>query len=340
MNIGIRAISYYLPEKRLSNEELSALYPTWTADKILKKTGISSRHIANQEECVSDMAERAARRLFSENSISPEEIDYVILVTETPDHQLPPTACLLQERLKIPSDAGALDINLGCSGYIYGLQVARSLVASQEASRVLLLTGEMYSKHIHKMDKSTRTIFGDGATASLITAGDSVSAIQGIVVGTNGKGYRHLIIPSGGGRLARSEATGQVFADEDGSIRSQDHLYMNGPEILLFTMKVVPKLVEQVLKKNKLTMGEIDWFVFHQANAFILQELRKKLKISEEKFIIDMEDVGNTVSSTIPLALKRQVDLGRFHRGEQILLAGFGVGLSWGGTVIKMGDCL
>lgn len=340
MNVGIRAISYYLPQKQLSNNELAALYPTWTSDKIFNKTGIASRHIADTEECVSDMAERAARRLFSEGSISPEEIDYVILVTETPDHQLPPTACLLQDRLGIPPHAGALDVNLGCSGYIYGLQLAKSLVAAQEANRVLLLTGETYSKHIHEMDKSTRTIFGDGATASLITTGDSVSAIQRIEVGTNGKGYQHLIIPAGGGRLARSEATGVVSIDEDGSMRSQDYLYMNGPEILLFTMKVVPKLVAQILEKNKLTMDEIDWFVFHQANTFILKELRKKLKIPEEKFIVDMEDVGNTVSSTIPLVLKRQADIGRFHRGDRLLLAGFGVGLSWGGTVIRMGDYL
>lgn len=341
MKVGIHSIEYYLPEKTLENEALAALYPSWTPDKILSKTGIRSRHVASDGECVSDMAERAAKKLFATQKIDPSEIDFMILVTENPDYTLPPTACILQNRLGIPMTSGAIDVNLGCSGFIYGLKLSKALVTSSESKNVLLITGDLYSKKINPMDKSTRTLFGDAATATLITAGDTVSEIGMFDIGTNGEGYKHFIIPSGGTRLPKSPETGVVKTDEDGGMRSMDDIYMNGPEIMLFSIDMVPKNVINVLKLHNLVLDDIDWFIFHQANQYILDYLRKKIGIPTEKFIIDMEDLGNTVSSTIPLALKRTFDHSKsFKKGNRILLVGFGVGLSWGATIIKFGERL
>lgn len=341
MRIGIHSIEYYLPEKTLENEALAALYPSWTPEKILSKTGIRSRHVASDGECVSDMAERAAKKLFSANKINPDTIDFMILVTENPDYILPPTSCILQNRLGLPMESGAIDINLGCSGFVYGLKLAKALVSSGESKNVLLITGDLYSKKINPMDKSTRTLFGDAATAALITTGDDVSEIGIFDIGTNGEGYNHLIIPSGGSKLPKSSETAIVNTYEDGSMRSLDDIYMNGPEIMLFSIDMVPKNVNNVLKQQDLVLNNIDWFVFHQANQYILDYLRKKIGIPKEKFIIDMEDLGNTVSSTIPLALKRTWDREKsFKKGDKIMLVGFGVGLSWGATIIEFGGKL
>ncbi|MCQ4814654.1 3-oxoacyl-ACP synthase III family protein [Cloacibacillus evryensis] len=341
MKIGIHSIEYYLPEHILENMTLAALYPEWTAEKILSKTGIRSRHIASESECVSDITEKAAKKLFSAHNIDSSDIDFLILITENPDYILPPTSCILQDRLGLSVKSGAIDVNLGCSGFVYGLKLAKALIASGESKNLLLLTGDMYSKRINPMDKSTRTLFGDAATASLITTGEDVSEIRSFDIGTNGGGYNHLIIPSGGIRLSKNSETGIVKTEEDGSMRSMDDIYMNGPEIMLFSIEMVPQNVANVLRLHNLTLGDIDWFVFHQANQYILNYLRKKIKIPEEKFIIEMEDVGNTVSSTIPLALKRSYEHGsRFKKGDKIMLVGFGVGLSWGATIIEFGGKL
>lgn len=341
MQPGIQFIEYYLPTQTLSNESLTKLYPEWTADKIFSKTGIRSRHIAAPQECVSDMAEKAARKLFSQHNISPQSIDFLILVTENPDYILPPTSCILHGRLGLPLAAGAIDINLGCSGYIYGLKLAKSLVSSNEAQNILLITGDVYSKRINSMDKSARTIFGDAATASLITTENNVSEIGIFDVGTDGSGFSHFIIPAGGTRLPINTNTSIEQMDDGGNIRSMNDIYMNGPEIMFFSIDTLPQTVNNILTKHNLKLEDINWFVFHQANRYILQYLQKKIRIPEEKFIIDLEDIGNTVSSSIPVALKRiQEKQTLFKKNDLIMLVGFGVGLSWGATIIKFGGRL
>lgn len=338
MQPGIQFIEYYLPTQTLSNESLAKLYPEWTADKIFNKTGIRSRHIAAQQECVSDMAEKAVRKLFSQQDINPQAIDFIILITENPDYILPPTACILHDRLGLPSTVGAIDVNLGCSGYIYGLKLAKSLLLSKEAQNILLITGDAYSKRINPMDKSARTIFGDAATVSLITIGPDVSEIGTFDVGTDGSGFGHFIIPAGGTRLPINAETSIDQMGEDGNIRSMNDIYMNGPEIMFFSITTLPQTINNILTKHNLTLQDINWFVFHQANQYILRYLQKKIGIPEEKFIIDLEDIGNTVSSSIPLALKRMQDKQMlFKKNDLIMLVGFGVGLSWGATIIKFG---
>jgi len=336
--IGIKAIEYALPKQVLGNEGLAALYPGWTADKIYKKTGIASRHVLGEGVCGSDLAQAAAEKLFNKHSISRDTVDFIILVTENPDYILPPTACILQHRLGIPKSAGALDVNLGCSGFVYGLKMAKALVASGEANNVLLLTADGYTRRIHPMDKSTRTIFGDGGAAALITAEDHPYVIGHFDIGTDGSGYHNLIIPAGGLRQPYDASAAIETQDDSGNRRAPQNIFMDGTEIFNFSLDVVPVSVKAALEKNALTMEQIDWFVFHQANKYMLDFLRKTIRIPREKFIVDMEDIGNTVSATIPIALCRCEEKGLFKAGDTILLSGFGVGLSWGSVVVRRSE--
>ena len=330
MKAAIRAIEYYLPEKAVTTEQLSAEFPEWSVQKIDEKTGIQVRHIAREDECSSDLGVAAARKLFESGACAPQDIDYVLFCTQSPDYFLPTTACLIQDRLGIPVSAGALDFNLGCSGFVYGLGLAQGLVESGQATRLLLITAETYSKFIHPRDRSVRTIFGDAAAATLVTAVDSEDALIGpFVFGTDGRGANNLIVPTGGLRRSRSAETGREVTDDSGNVRSQDHLFMDGAEIFNFTLKAVPQSVCQLLERSHKTLDEIDLFVFHQANRYMLDYLRRKIKVPQEKFYVAMGHCGNTVSSTIPIALKHAQLEGRLKPGDLTMLVGFGVGYSW-----------
>jgi 3-oxoacyl-[acyl-carrier-protein] synthase-3 len=331
----LRAIEYYLPENVVSTSDLSLQFPDWSVEKIAAKTGITARHIAKPEECASDLAVAAAQKLFSSGACRPEDIDYVLLCTQSPDYFLPTTACLVQDRLGIPTTAGALDFNLGCSGYIYGLGLSEGLISSGQASALLLLTSETYSKFLHPRDRSVRTIFGDAAAATLLTATDVRDPLLGpFIYGSDGGGGSSLIVPTGGLRRPRTQCSAKESEDENGNVRSADNLFMNGPEIFNFTLSAVPECIDRLLAKSGKTLEDVDLFVFHQANQYMLDHLRKRLKIPAEKFYVFMKDCGNTVSSTIPIALKSARDEGCLPEGSLVMLVGFGVGFSWGATLL------
>ena len=316
----IAAVDYYLPQKQLSNEALCEEFPDWSVEKISAKTGITSRRIAANNECSSDLAVAAAEKLFSQG-LDRSKVDFLVFCTQSPDYFLPTTACLLQDRLGIPTSAGALDFNLGCSGYVSGLGLAKGLIESGQASGVLFLTGETYSKFLDPEDRSVRTVFGDGASATFLTGEESEASIIGpFIYGTDGSGAKNLIVQGG------------AFRDSDGS--ADPHLRMNGSEIFSFTLKSIPSLVQQTLAKAELTTDDVDWFVFHQANKFMLEHLRDKIGIPEEKFAICLDECGNTVSSSIPIALKELAVAGQLKPGQKIMLVGFGVGYSWGATIV------
>lgn len=327
----IKAISYYLPEKVVTNDELVADFPEWTVEKIVDKVGVRQRHIAG-DDTISDMAVKASEKLFSENpEIDRKSVDFVLVCTQSPDYFLPSTACLVQARLGLTTKCGAFDFNLGCSGYEYGLAVAKGFIESGIAKNILFITSEAYNKHLHPRDKGNRTIFGDAATATLVSD-SGFAEIGDFVLGTDGSGAENLIVKTGG--MAYPEKANDLVFDEDGNPRSSDYLYMNGGEIFSFTLLTVPKMVKQTLEKNSLTKDDIDLYVFHQANMFMLQHLRKKMKIEEGKFFINMENIGNTVSSTVPIALADAKEQGKLK--GNVLIAGFGVGLSWGSAILKM----
>lgn len=333
----ITSISSYLPEKVLTNEDLVKEFEDWDVEKIYDKTGIKERHIASDKECASDLGVEAAKRLFSVGICKPEEIDFLLFCTQSPDYFLPTTACLIQDRLGLPKSCGAFDFNLGCSGFVYGLSLAKGLIESNLANKILFITSETYSKFIHPKDKSVRTIFGDGAAATLIKAVESDDEFIGpFVFGTNGKGAENLIVPTGGLRQKRDSSSSIEFSDKSGNIRSKDNLYMNGVEIYNFTLETVPIVFNSLLLKAKLSINDIDYFVFHQANKFMLEALRKKLGILPERFYNNIENVGNTVSSTIPIALEELIGDKKLKEGNKVMLIGFGVGYSWAGTIITL----
>jgi len=334
MPAKIKAIAYYLPEKVLPNAELNELFPEWSVDKISSKTGIYQRHISAENEFSSDMAVKAANKLFTEYNIDRSTVDFILLCTQSPDYFLPTTACILQDQLGIPTTAGALDFNLGCSGYVYGLSIAKGLIYGSIAKNILLITSETYSKFIHPGDKSNRTIFGDGAAATLITAGDGFAEIGNFELGTDGKGAGNLMVKNGGMRFPIKSNVATETVDDYGNVHNENNLFMNGTEIFNFTSEAVPHLIEKVLKKNSVGEEDVSMYIMHQANKYMLNHLRKKIKIPEDRFYYFLESCGNTVSSTIPIALLEAHKEGKLN--GNVVLAGFGVGYSWGACILKM----
>ncbi len=334
---GILAIEYALPKTTLKNEDLASLFENWTAVKIKNKTGIVSRHIATESETAADLGIVAATKVIAKKIVAKEEIDFIVCVTQSPDYKLPTTACIIQEKLGLSKMTGAFDINLGCSGYIYGLAVAKSLVETGVANYVLLITAETYTKYINPLDKSTRTIFGDGAAATLV--GHGGMEICGFDLGTDGSGKDYLIIPTGGARKQCTKETAKEIVI-DGNVRSEDNLFMSGADIFEFTVREVPSSVERIMKKECLKKENVDLFIFHQANQFILDFLVKIMKLDKQKFYTNFADIGNTVSASIPIAFKRAMDEGIVSSNQKIVLCGFGVGLSWGSTLIKTGEII
>lgn len=339
MKASITAIEYSLPEALLNNEDLAARFSDWTSEKIADKTGITERHIAGEDECASDLAVQACQKLFDSHACRREDVDFLLFCTQSPDYFLPSTACVVQDRLGLSTTCGALDFNLGCSGFVYGLGLAKGLIETAQAKKVLLVTAETYSKFINENDRSVRTIFGDAAAATLIQAvhiedKTSDEPIGQFIYGTDGRGAKNLIVPVGGMRQ-RTCSGDEAHIDGFGNARSSSNLYMNGGEIFSFTLRIVPEAVDRLLQAMRLHLEDIDLIVFHQANRYMLDHLRKKLKIPEEKFVVAMEHVGNTVSSTIPIALSDAAASGRLRDGHSVMIVGFGVGYSWAATVLR-----
>jgi len=332
MNTYIKGISYYLPEKVLGNEELADIFPEWSVEKIENKLGIKERHITAENETASDLGVKAAEMLIAEYGINKEDIDFLIFCTQSPDYILPTTACIMQERLGLTTKMGAVDLNLGCSGFVFGLMTAKSYVQSGVAKNVLLVTAETYSKYIHPKDKSNRTIFADGAAACLVST-EGIAEIGEFTFGTDGKGAENLIVKSGAAR--HRESYNDLVINEFGNPMSSDYIYMNGTEILNYTLERIPEMVIDVLNKNKLTIDDIDLHVYHQANAYIAKLQRRKMKIAEEKYYCCYEHCGNTVSSTIPIALKEALKDGSIKEGMKVLSVAQGLGYSWGGFLLK-----
>ena len=334
---AIRGIASHLPVTELTNEQLASELGDWDAQKIYEKTGIATRHIAAVGECASDLAVAAAEKLFASGICRPEEIDFLLFCTQSPDYFLPATACVIQDRLHLRTDCGAIDFNQGCSGFVYGLALAKGLIESGSARKVLLLTGETYSKLINRRDRSVRTVFGDAGSATIIEGVDSGTELLGpFVFGTDGRGAKNLIVPSGGFRNPYNDETAVEKEDKSGNWRSDQDLFMNGPEIFNFTLSAVPAAVKATLEKAGRTMDDVDLFVLHQANRFMLDRLRTKLNIPPERFSVELEDCGNTVSATIPIAIERAMARGALKEGQSLMLVGFGVGYSWAAGMMRV----
>lgn len=300
------------------------MFDKWDIEEIFTKTGVRNRHIAAPGQCASDLGVAAAERLFTRHNIDRESIDFLLFCTQTPDYILPTTACLMQQRLGLPTSIGALDFNLGCSGFVYGLSIADGLIHSGAARRVLLITAETYSKYIDPTDRSLRTIFGDGAAATLVEASEEPSLGQ-FVFGTDGRGANTLMVTEGGAR-PKDQAI-----QPSKRKRWPSSLFMDGPELIKFSLDIVPPLIDRLLAQSKWTRDKVDVFLMHQATALMLDRLRNRLDLDLEKMPMALEHYGNTVSSTIPILIHDLRVGSHLRPGKQTLMIGFGVGLSWAG---------
>jgi 3-oxoacyl-[acyl-carrier-protein] synthase-3 len=324
----IGPIAIHFPEKVETNQQLHVQHPDWDMEAIGEKTGIYRRYIAAPDETASDLAVTAAEKLFAENQIDRSTIDFVLLCTQTPDYPLPTSACLIQQRLGLSEDCGALDFNLGCSGFVYGLALADGLIQSGAAKRILFLTAETYSKYIDSQDRSLRTIFGDAAAATLLQASDQPS-LHSFRFGTDGSGADTLLVADGGARPTLDAIKPRHRH------RWASRLYMDGPSLMSFTVVAVPKLIDQVLELARLDRQQIDLYLLHQATRKMLEQLQVRLGLEDSQLPIRLAECGNTVSSTLPILISDLRSQNRIVSTANNLLIGFGVGWSWAGCVWK-----
>ncbi|TWU41042.1 ketoacyl-ACP synthase III [Novipirellula artificiosorum] len=322
----IGPIAIHLPSRVETNEALQANFPNWDLKLIEEKTGIRQRHIAEPDETASDLAVAAAEKLISEHKIDRSKIDFLLFCTQTPDYPLPTTSCLIQDRLGLPTRCGALDFNLGCSGFVYGSAVADGLIQSGVAKNILLLTAETYSKYIDPDDRSLRTIFGDAAAATLLTAGENPS-LWGFQFGSDGSGGDMLLVSDGGSRPAEHAIKPRHRK------RWKSRLYMDGPSLINFTVEAVPRLINEILEANGLHDSDIDRYLMHQATWKMLDQLGNRMGVAPERIPIELADVGNTVSCTLPILIDRLRRRGDLRAESTNMLIGFGVGLSWAGCL-------
>lgn len=332
MKSRILAIATHLPGGIVSNADLEAENPDWNMRSVVERAGVISRHIAAPDETAFDLVRQACDKL---PTAMIGKVDAIIFCTQSPDHVMPPNAHLLHDYLELPDDVAAFDINLACSGYVYGLALGHSMIAAGMSRCVLLATGDTYSKYIHPKDRSARVLFGDGAAVSLLEPSSSGRGFSLFELASHGKGYTKFYIPAGAHRLPRSADTAMEIADCVGNVRTAEHIQMDGLGVWSFINSAVPRQIQKYLKRNRLSLDAIDLFIFHQASQMTLDSLIKALRVERAKVYFKLEDVGNTVSASIPICLADAVRKGRLSPGHQVLLCGFGVGLSYATTLFE-----
>jgi 3-oxoacyl-[acyl-carrier-protein] synthase-3 len=332
MNIGIRAIEYYLPEKKISNLELQELQPDWDMDKIFNKTGVRNRHVASANETALDLAIHATDKLFIKHDLSLDNIDGIIFCTQSQDYIMPSNSFLIHKHFGFKSHVWTFDLNLACSGFIYGLSIIRGLIETGMGKNILFITSDTYSKYINKDDRSTRVLFGDGAAATLIGESNG-SLLIDVILESSGIFFDSFYIPAGGCKTPKSDYT-KIHESINGNIRTLEDIHMNGFSVWKFITKTVPNQINNLLNRNNLSIEQVDFFAFHQASQLTLDSLIKTLQIKQPVFS-NLELKGNLVSSSLPILIKDALDSNKIKRGDLMLLSGFGVGLSWGSFLIK-----
>lgn len=331
MGVKIDSIAYYLPPQKLTNEDLVKGFPEFSAPDILKKTGIKTRHLTTLSVTASDLAIEAANLFFEQNNAKKEEVEFLIFCTECPDFIAPATACILQNKLGLNNNIGALDLPSGCSGFTNAIGVIKALIESGQCNNVLLLIGDSPGLVCHPDDFSVRSLFSDAGSCVFFTKTED-TGIGKVVYGADGKGSKALLVDRSGFRNPVDEKWMLENSEKEGLPMGQ--LKMDGLEVFSFSLKRVPSLVDEILLKNGLSFADIDLFIFHQASIVILKFLQKKMNIPNDKMVYCIEKFGNTVANTIPITLKELEQEGRIKEGSKVLVAGFGIGFSWSGTVL------
>jgi 3-oxoacyl-[acyl-carrier-protein] synthase III len=316
----ISKIEYHLPSKISTRDELSTDNPDWRMDDIEEKTGVIKRHICEDDQTSIDLAVSACNKLF-DSGVNKKDIELLIVVTESPEYILPPSSCILQDKIGLSTSVASFDINLGCSGFVYGLMTADAIMMSQNLSKALLVCVDTYSKYISKGDRTCRPLFSDAASATLLESSKE-SLIGPFELGTNGSGANNLIVKNSG-------------TVKSNPLDSRS-LFMNGSQVFMFTIQAVPLVVNKLLKKSNYNMNDIDLFIFHQASKLVIDNIVRNLDIEESKVFRNYQNIGNTVSSSIAIALSQVFKDKILRKGDVVMLVGFGVGYSWGGGILKI----
>ena len=336
-NVGITAISACVPKTIIDNKSLINILPEEEVVKTIENIGIKEKRFADKDVCSSDLCFKAAEQLFADNNIDRNSIDALIFLSQTPDYKIPATAPVLQHRLGLPKTTLSFDMNLACSGYVYALSTAFAYASQQGINRVLLLVGETFSKITSPLDKVNAPLYGDAGTATLIEKGDF--ADSHFILCSDGAGKDAVIVPAGEYRHPTTEENLKEMEMEDGNIRSGHQIYMDGMDVFNFALSVVPKSINEMMTLTQKTLAEVDYIIFHQANKFMTDFFVKKLKYPFEKVPYCLDRYGNTSSASIPLTISSEIKTEDIAN-KQIVLCGFGAGLSWATAFIKFDNCI
>ena len=333
MGLIIKSIEYFLPETIVTNDDLQKENPDWNLEKVTERSGVYKRHIANEDETAYDLSIKACDKLFQTNDKS--KVDGIIYCTQSPDYIMPSNSFLLHDYLNLEDSVFAYDFNHACTGYIYCLAMANAFLKAGMANEILLVNADTYSKYINPKDRSTRVLFGDGAAATIVKQSDEKKGIIDIDLGSFGSGYDKFWIPAGGLRLPKSDTTSIETKDDKANIRSQNDIEMDGLSVWSFINSVVPKQINSLLQQNNMVIYDIDQFIFHQASKMTLESIKKILNLDEKRVFINIQNIGNTVSASIPIALKEAMKQNKIDSGSIVILSGFGVGLSYGAILME-----
>lgn len=333
--VGIKAMSACVPRTVVYNKDLGYLIPEDEIEKTINSIGIHQRRVVSDNVCASDLCFKAAEQLMADNDIAPDSIDVLLFVSQTGDYRIPATAPILQHRLGLSKDTACMDISLGCSGYVYALSAAFAYASMEGVNRVLLLDGETFSKIVNKRDKVDWPLYGDAATATLVEKGDFDESV--FILKSDGSGEDAVKIYAG----MRNKITPDSCVEkerEEGNIRTDLEVYMDGMDVFNFAMSVVPKGVKEMVATTNSSLDDIDYLVFHQANRFMTDFFVKRLKFDPNKVPYCIDRYGNTSSTSVPLTIVSELK-DRLKDGDRVVMCGFGAGLSWGTARVVFRDC-
>lgn len=333
--VGIKAMSACVPPDIVYNKDLGYLIPQEEIEKVIDNIGIEQRRIAADDVTASDLCFKAAQQLMNDNNIEPDSIDVLLFMSQTADYRIPATSCLLQHRLGLRRDTVCFDISLGCSGFLFALSTAFAYASLPGINRVLLLDGETFSKIVNRRDKVDWPLYGDAGTATLVEKGDFGEST--FMLYTDGSGEKVLKIHAG----MRNPITAESLVEreqEEGNIRNDLEVFMDGMDVFNFAISKVPKSIKQLLKETGNTIDEVDYLVFHQANRFMMDFFVKKLKVDAERVPFCISKYGNTSSASVPLTIASEL-AGKLDGANRVVLSAFGAGLSWGSALVHMNDC-
>ena len=335
--VGIKAMTAAVPRNIINNYAYTQYFPAEEVREVVDKIGVYERRFADENTCSSDLCFAAAEKLFADNSIDRSEIDLLVFISQTPDYRMPATSVILQHRLGLPNSTIAFDINLGCSGFIYGMAVVYSMMEKTNLRKALLLDGETRSKVYSPKDRRTAFLFGDGGVAALIERNEKFGE-SFFSMNSDGSRENLIKINAGGYRIPSSQETlKEKVVDEYGNIRNEEQGYMNGGDVFTFVNREVPTDIKRMLEYTGRDEDSFDYIIFHQANNFINKHLAKKMKLDVNKIPSTIEKYGNTSSVSVPLTIVSELK-DKMQGEKELLLSAFGVGMTWATAIAKFID--